>query len=135
MTGAAPAAMRTLRVSGAVAALALGAATIVHGDWQPALAAFAGISGIAFLLFLTRLLALGERQARPAPAAEPRREAAPSAVAQPRPARRASGARPTRTATRTAIRRAAPLGARDNRFKVAGHGSATVMGDRAGDFR
>jgi hypothetical protein len=93
-------AVRTYRaslVSGALAALALGAATIVHGDWQSVLVAFAGLSGGALLLSLTRLLAAGERPAapapsaplrralaRPAPAAEPRREAAPSVVAPPR---------------------------------------------------
>jgi hypothetical protein len=62
-----------------------------------ALAALAGLAGGAFLLSLTRLLAIGDRPAwkapsasrrralaRPAPAAEPRREAAPSAVAPPR---------------------------------------------------
>jgi hypothetical protein len=91
---------RTLLVSGALAPLALGATMIVHGDWQAALWAFAGLTGGAFLLSLTRLLAIGERLgwpapgaprrralARPAPAAEPRREAAPSAVAPPLPAR------------------------------------------------
>jgi hypothetical protein len=85
---------RTLLVSGALAAVTLGAAMIVHGDWQPALASFAGLAGGAFLLSLTRLLAIGEGPApsaprrpalaRPAPAAEPRREAVPSAVAPPR---------------------------------------------------
>jgi hypothetical protein len=88
---------RTLLVSGALAALPGGAAMIVHGDWQAACAAFAGLAGGAFLLSLTRLLAIGDRPAwkapsasrrralaRPAPAAEPRREAAPSAVAPPR---------------------------------------------------
>jgi hypothetical protein len=87
----------TLLVSGALAPLALGATMIVHGDWQPALAAFAGLTGGAFLLCLTRLLAIGERLAgpapsaprrralaRPAPAADHRREAAPSAAAPPR---------------------------------------------------
>jgi hypothetical protein len=91
---------RTLLVSGALVPLALGAAMIAQGDWQPALAALAGLIGGAFLLSLTRLLAIGERlawpapgaprrraPARPAPAAKPRREAAPSAVAPPRPAR------------------------------------------------
>jgi hypothetical protein len=87
---------RTLVVSGALAPLALAAATIAHGDWQPALAAFAGLTIGAFVLSLTRLLAIVERPgrpgrpapgaprrrtlARPAPAAEPRREAAPSAA-------------------------------------------------------
>jgi hypothetical protein len=91
---------RTLLVSGALVPLALGAAMIAQGDWQPALAALAGLIGGAFLLSLTRLLAIGERlawpapgaprrrvPAPPAPAAKPRREAAPSAVAPPRPAR------------------------------------------------
>jgi hypothetical protein len=94
---------RTLLVSGALVPLALGAAMIAQGDWQPALAALAGLIGGAFLLSLTRLLAIGERLAWPAPgaprrrvpappapaapAAKPRREAAPSAVAPPRPAR------------------------------------------------
>ena len=91
---------RTLLVSGALAPLALGATMIVHGDWQAALWAFGGLPGGAFLLSLTRLLAVGERLAwpapsaprrralaRPAPAAEPRPEAVPSAVAPPRPAR------------------------------------------------
>jgi membrane protein implicated in regulation of membrane protease activity len=57
---------RTLLVSGALAALASGAAMIVHGDWQAALAAFAGLSGVAVLLSLTRLLAIGEGPALPA---------------------------------------------------------------------
>jgi hypothetical protein len=60
---------RTLLVSAALAALALGATMIVDGDWQSALAAVAGFTGGAFLLSLTRLLANGERPARPAPAA------------------------------------------------------------------
>jgi hypothetical protein len=77
---------RTLLASGALAPLALGAATIVHGEWQTALAALAGLIGVAFLLSLTRLLAIGDGLARPAPAAEPRREAAPAAVAPPRQA-------------------------------------------------
>ena len=86
-------AMRTYRSflgSGALAALALGAATIADGDGQSALVAFAGFSGGAFLVSLRRLLATGERPAlgRPAPAAEPRREAPPSAGAPPRRARR-----------------------------------------------
>jgi hypothetical protein len=85
----------TLLVSGALAPLALAATMIAHGDWQPALAAFAGLSGGVFLLSLTRLLAIGERPAwrapsaarrralaRPVPAAEPRRAAAPSAAPQ-----------------------------------------------------
>jgi hypothetical protein len=85
---------RTLLVSGALAAVTLGAAMIVHGDWQPALASFAGLAGGAFLLSLTRLLAIGDRPApsaprrrvlaRPAPAAEPRRKAVPSAAVPPR---------------------------------------------------
>jgi hypothetical protein len=92
---------RTLLVSGALAALTWAATMIVHGHWQSALAAFAGLCGGAFLLSLTRLLAIGDRQrwpaaspsrrralAGPAPAAEPRRGVAPSAVAPPRPAPR-----------------------------------------------
>jgi hypothetical protein len=95
-------AMRTYRallVSGALAPLALGATMIVHGDWQAALWALAALTGGAFLLSLTRLLAIGERlawpapsaprrqaPARPAPAAEPRRAAATSAAAPPRSA-------------------------------------------------
>jgi hypothetical protein len=88
---------RTLLVSGAMAALAGGTAMIVHGDWQAAFAAFAGLAGGAFLLSLTRLLAIGDRPgwaapsaprrralAGPTPAAEPRRETAPSAVAPAR---------------------------------------------------
>jgi hypothetical protein len=75
---------RTLLVSGALAPLALGATMIVDGDWRAALPALAGLSGVVFLLSLTRLLAIGERLARPAPAAEPRRKTAPSAVAPPR---------------------------------------------------
>jgi hypothetical protein len=88
---------RTLLMSGALAALAGGAAMIVHGDWQAASVAFAGLTGGAFLRSLTRLLAIGDglawpapsaprrrALARPAPAAKPRREAAPSAVAPPR---------------------------------------------------
>jgi hypothetical protein len=79
-------AMRTYRalvVSGPLAALALGATMIAQGDWQSALGALAGLSGGAFLLTLTRLLAIGER---PAAVAEPRREAAPPPGAPPRPA-------------------------------------------------
>jgi hypothetical protein len=85
---------RTLLVTGALAAVTLGAAMTVHGDWQPALASFAGLAGAAFLLSLTRLLAIGEGPApsaprrralaRAAPAAKPRREAAPSAAVPPR---------------------------------------------------
>jgi hypothetical protein len=90
---------RTLLMSGALAALAWGAAMIMQGDLQSALAAFAGLTGGAFLLTLTRLLAIGERPAlpapsaprqqalaRPSPAAEPRRATAPSAAAPARPA-------------------------------------------------
>jgi hypothetical protein len=51
----------TLLVSGAVAPLAMAAAMIAHGGWQAALAAFAELTGIAFLLSLTRLLAIGGR--------------------------------------------------------------------------
>jgi hypothetical protein len=58
---------RTFLVSGALAALMLGATMIWHGDWQPVLGAFAGLSGGAFLLSLTRLMAIGERPAAPAP--------------------------------------------------------------------
>jgi hypothetical protein len=103
---------RTLLISGALGVLALGAATFVHSDWQAALTAFAGLTAGAFLLSLTRLLAIGERPAwsapnaprpralpRPAPAAEPRREAAPSAIAPPRPARPAPRARLSATPT------------------------------------
>jgi hypothetical protein len=54
---------RTLLVSGALVPLALAAATIAHGDWQPALAAFAGHAAVVFLRSLTRLLAIGERPA------------------------------------------------------------------------
>jgi hypothetical protein len=88
---------RTLLLSGALAPLALGATMIVHGDWQAAFAAVAGLTAGAFLVGLTRLLAIAERPgspapsaprrralARPSPAAEPRREPAPSAVAPPR---------------------------------------------------
>jgi hypothetical protein len=91
---------RTLLVTGALASLALGATIIAHGDWQSSLLAFAGLTGGVFLLSLTRLLAIGEQPAspalsgprrrapaRPAAAAEPRRERAPSAVAPRRPAR------------------------------------------------
>jgi hypothetical protein len=87
----------TLLVSGALAAFAAGAAMIARGDWQAAFVAFAGLALGAFLLSLTRLLAIGEGPARttpsaprpraptrPLPAAEPRREGAPPAVAPPR---------------------------------------------------
>jgi hypothetical protein len=103
---------RTLLVSGALAPLALGASMIAHGDMQAALAAFAELSGGAFLLSLTRLLAIGHHLAwtapstprrralpRPAPAAEPRREAAPSAAAPPRPARPEPRPRPRLSST------------------------------------
>jgi hypothetical protein len=59
---------RTLLGSGALAALLLGAAMIMDGDWQAALPAAAGLSGGAFLMSLIRLLAIGERPA-PRPAA------------------------------------------------------------------
>jgi hypothetical protein len=91
---------RTLLVSGALAPLALGASVIVHGDWRAALPVLAGLAGVTFLLCLTRLLVIDERRAWPAPsaargralaraapAAEPRLEAAPSAVAPTRAAR------------------------------------------------
>ena len=90
----------TLLVTGALAPLAWGATMSVQGDWQAALAAFAGLTAGAFLLSLTLLLAIGERLgwpapsaprrralARLAPAAERDRTATPSAVAPPRPAR------------------------------------------------
>jgi hypothetical protein len=89
----------TLLVSGALAPLAWGAMLILDTDWRGALGAFAGLAGIAFLLSLSRLLAIGERLARPAPSASRRRaparpapaaersKTAPSAVAPPRPAR------------------------------------------------
>jgi hypothetical protein len=91
---------RTLLVSGALVPLALGATVIVHGDWRAALPVLAGLAGVTFLLCLTRLIVIDERRAwrapsvargralaRPAPAAEPRRDAAPSAIA-PTPAAR-----------------------------------------------
>jgi hypothetical protein len=91
---------RTLLVNGALAPLALGAMLIVHTDWRAALGAFAGLAFVAFVLCLSRLLAIGERLAqpthseprrralgRPPPAAKPRPEAGPSAVAPPRPLR------------------------------------------------
>jgi hypothetical protein len=59
----------TLLVSGALVPVAMGATMIVHGDWQAALVASAGLTGGAFLLSLTRLLAIGERVAWPARAA------------------------------------------------------------------
>jgi hypothetical protein len=65
---------RTLLVSGALAAAAAAAAMIMHGDWQAALVAFAGLTGGAFLLSLTRLLAIGDGPAWPPPSA-PRRRA------------------------------------------------------------
>jgi hypothetical protein len=101
---------RTLLVSAALAPLAMGATMIANGDWQAALAAVAGLTAGAFLIGLTRLLAIAERPASPArsaprrralagptPAAEPRREPAPSAVAPPRP-RAAEAGRGTLTA-------------------------------------
>jgi hypothetical protein len=54
---------RTLLVSGALAALAVGGTTIADGDWQAALAGLGGLPGGAFLLSLTRLLAMSERPA------------------------------------------------------------------------
>jgi hypothetical protein len=51
----------TLLVSGALAPLTLGVTTIAHGDLQSTLVAVAGISGGAFLMCVTRLLAVGER--------------------------------------------------------------------------
>jgi hypothetical protein len=63
MTGTAVRTYTALLVNGALAPLALGASMIAQGDWQPALAAFAGLTVVAFLLSLTRLLALGERPA------------------------------------------------------------------------
>lgn len=84
------AAMRTsgtLLVSGALAALALAATMIVHGGWQAAVVAFAGLTGGAFLLSLTRLLAIGDGLAGPAPSA-PRRRA--PARPEPRPRARLS---------------------------------------------
>jgi hypothetical protein len=59
--------VQALLGSGALAALALGAAMIMDGDWQAALPAVAGLSGGAFLISLIRLLAIGERPARPNP--------------------------------------------------------------------
>ena len=56
---------RALLGSGALAALALGAAMIMDGDWQAALPAVSGLSGGAFLISQIRLLAIGERRARP----------------------------------------------------------------------
>jgi hypothetical protein len=81
---------RTLLVSGALAALTLGATMIVPGDWQAALAAFAGITGGGFLLSLTRLLAIGERLASPAPSAPRRR-----ALARPAPSSAALSSTPS----------------------------------------
>jgi hypothetical protein len=72
---------RTLLVSGALAPLALGATMIVDSDWRAALPVFAGLAGVAFLLCLTRLLAIGERRARRAPSTPRRR-----ALARPAPA-------------------------------------------------
>jgi hypothetical protein len=60
---------RTLLVSGALAPLAWGASMIVHGDSQAALAAVAGLPAGAFLLSVTRLFAIGDRLAWPAPSA------------------------------------------------------------------
>jgi hypothetical protein len=57
---------RALLVSGALALLASSASMIVHGDWQAALTAFAGPAAGAFLVSLTRLLAIGDRLALPA---------------------------------------------------------------------
>jgi hypothetical protein len=102
--------MRTfvrLLVSGGLGSLALGATTIVHGGWQAALAALAIFAGGVFLLSFISLLMAGERLMSPAPsptrrrriarrvpAAAPRREAAPPAVAPPEPARPEPRARP-----------------------------------------
>jgi hypothetical protein len=102
--------MRTyvrLLVSGALGLLAFGATTIVHGGWQPALAALAIFAGGVFLASFVSLLMTGERLmspapsparrrpiARRAPAAAPRREAAPPAAAPQEPARPEPRARP-----------------------------------------
>jgi hypothetical protein len=55
----------TVLVSGALVPVAMGATMIVHGDGQAALVAFAGLTGGAFLVGVTRLLAIGERRAWP----------------------------------------------------------------------
>jgi hypothetical protein len=54
---------RTLLACGALEAVALAVTTIARGDLQSALAAVAVVSGGAFLLSLTRLLAMGGRSA------------------------------------------------------------------------
>jgi hypothetical protein len=90
----------TFLVSGALALLAFGATMIVHGGWQAAAAAFAVLTGGAFLTSLISMRASAERLASPAsrpvrrraiarhaPAAEPRREATPAAMAPTPPAR------------------------------------------------
>jgi hypothetical protein len=72
---------RSLLASGALAVLALGAAVIAHGGGQSALVAFAGFNVGAFLVSLTRLVAIRERPAWPAPGGARRR-----AIARPAPA-------------------------------------------------
>jgi hypothetical protein len=67
MTRSATRTYRSLLVSGTLASLALGAAMIVHGDWQSALWAFAWFTGVAFVLSLTRLLAVDKGPAWPGP--------------------------------------------------------------------
>jgi uncharacterized membrane protein YjjP (DUF1212 family) len=63
MTRVAPDRYRTVLVSGALTPLAMAATMIVNGDWQSAFVGFAGLTGGAFLMSLTRLLAIGERSA------------------------------------------------------------------------
>jgi hypothetical protein len=122
---------RTLLVSGALAALAVAATMIVPGDWQAALAAFAAITGGAFLLSLTRLLAIGERLAWPAPSAPRRR-----APARPAPAS-AAVVDPvlTRAGRRTRIRPTARPGGSRNTWPARGpnrQGSLTAIGPDRG---
>jgi hypothetical protein len=67
------AAYRTLLASGTLVPLAMGGTMIMHGYWQSALVALAGLGVGAFLTSLTLVLAIGERPASPAPSTPRRR--------------------------------------------------------------